>query len=761
MPTLSTTSLTRVSLQLIAPLVGSVAIVALLFAGFQVRDQNRALNRDLDRRSEVLAASLQESIEGDLAKHADSALRRMMTRLTQRDHIAGIAVVDADGQPLAMSSGLDSGVRGRMERLATHCTSDAGCHERFKTSDAHLALYSLPVAVHGQPSGALVVLTDATYIAEATFRLWRATLLHAALETLLIGLFALVLINWTFRVSIGRIVTWMRSLRVGGTTGLVPPSGSGLLAPLRREAAQLAESLDAARFAAVEEARLREAAASTWTAERLRASVQANVKNATVFVIANREPYMHVRGPTGVQVIVPASGVVTALEPVLAACDGTWIASGSGNADREFVDANDQLRAPPDDPHYTLRRVWLTEAEEVGYYLGFSNEGLWPLCHIAHTRPVFRPEDWEQYQRVNRKFAAVALEEMAAIEAPMVLVQDYHFALLPQLIKEQRPDARVCIFWHIPWPTAETFRICPWQRDLLKGLLGADLIGFHVQAHCNNFLESVDRALEARTDWDRFAVNRRGHRTLVRPFPISTTFVEPKPEADLPTERATLRKKVLSDAGLDVRHVGIGVDRIDYTKGIPERFTAIERFLDEHPDYVGEFSFVQLGAPSRTDIAQYGDILRQVRDQAQRINTKFRAAKAKPIVFLEGHHNREEIMRWYRAADICMVTSLHDGMNLVAKEFIAARDDDRGVLILSAFAGASRELPDALVVNPYDVAQVAAAIKTAIEMPADEQERRMVRMRHVVRERNIYRWAANLMAALAEIRTEQPERVET
>jgi trehalose-6-phosphate synthase len=749
-----TQSLTRISVGVVAPLVLSVAIVSLVFAGYQVRAQAQSMRNDLVRRSEALAETLEESVESDMARHGDSALSHTINRLGHREHIEGIGVFDPFGATLAVTTGLAPDLRGRMQTASTSCHQDSGCHSFFTDHDTLLHLLVQPLEVRDDPAGSLVFVDDASYIAAATQRIWRDTLLHAGLQAMLISLLAVVLIQWTFRTSITRIANWMRSLRIGGTERLTPPRGSSLLGPVAHEAAQMAESLDAARTAAVEEARLREAAESTWTAERLRVSVHAKLQDAPVFVISNREPVMHVRNQGQIQALVPASGVVTALEPVVTACDGTWIASGTGSADREVVDEHDRIRVPPDDPHYTLRRVWLSKDEEQGYYYGFSNEGLWPLCHIAHTRPIFRPEDWQYYESVNQKFAQVALDEMAGLESPIVLIQDYHFALLPRLIKDKRPDARVAIFWHIPWPNPEAFRICPWQRDLLKGLLGADLIGFHIQAHCNNFLESVDRALEARTDWEHFSVNRQGHLTLVRPFPISVAYTEPKPKADLQSDFAATRKKVLADLGINVRFLGVGVDRVDYTKGILERFAAIERFLDENPGYQGDFSFVQVGAPSRTNIKRYHDLVAEVHDEAQRINNRFRSAAARPIVLLERHHDHEEINRFYRAADFCLVTSLHDGMNLVAKEFVAAREDERGALILSTFTGASRELPDALVVNPYDVEQVAVAIRTAIEMSAEDQEVRMARMRRVVREQNIYRWAGNLMSALAEIRIE-------
>lgn len=751
----------RLSMRLVAPLVLSVAVVSLIFAAYQVRTQDRTLRRDLQRRAEVLGQSLQDDFEGEISAHSGAAIHRTIEHLGHRDHILGIAVFDPEGKPLGSSAGLDFGILNRSAQFAQSCESDSGCHE-FVDSEQYgqIHVYALPIRSNDALVGSLALVSDASFIQQSTRRMWRDTLVHAALQTLLIALLALIMTRWVFRDSIARVAGWMRSLRLGKATAQ-PPGGAGILAPVTHEAAQMAQSLDAARAAADEEARLREAGESMWTAERLRVSVLGKLQDAALFVISNREPYIHVRNQdNAIHTIVPASGVVTALEPVVLACDGTWIAHGSGNADREVVDSHDHIRVPPDDPHYTLRRVWLSKEEENGYYYGFANEGLWPLCHIAHTRPLFRPDDWFQYQRVNEKFAKVAVEELRGTESPVVLVQDYHFALLPRLIKEQRPDARIAIFWHIPWPNSEVFRICPWQRELLNGLLGADLIGFHIQAHCNNFLETVDRALEANTDRERFAVSRQGHQTLVRPFPISVAYADPKHKGDLPNERASVRRKILDELGLDVRYLGVGVDRVDYTKGIVERFWAIERMLDEHPYYQGEFSFIQVAAPSRTTIRRYSDLLVEVREEAQRINNKYKSAKSKAIVLLERHHDHHEIERFYRAADLCLVTSLHDGMNLVAKEFVATRDDERGVLILSAFTGAARELADALIVNPYDVEQLATAIYTGLNMSSDEQEKRMAAMRRVIREHNIYRWAGNLVTALSEIRIEKPEKVE-
>jgi trehalose-6-phosphate synthase len=501
---------------------------------------------------------------------------------------------------------------------------------------------------------------------------------------------------------------------------------------------------------------------SLWTAERLRVSLQKKLGGDALYVVSNREPYMHVfdARKEKIEMLVPASGLVTAREPVLQASEGLWIANGSGNADRETVDQNDHLRVPPHRPMYTLRRVWLSDEEERGYYEGFSNEGLWPLCHIAHTRPLFRPGDWMYYQRINQRFADVALSEMEGIKSPVLLVQDYHFALLARMVKEARPDVRVAMFWHIPWPNAEAFGICPWQRELVDGLLGADLVGFHIQTHCNNFLQTVDRAVEALTDWDRFEVSRKGHITRVRPYPISVEFPTESQSGQVIRISGEGRGALFASLGVEASVLAVGVDRVDYTKGIIERFRGIERFLELYPLYQRRFCFVQIGAPSRTDIPRYQQFLEEVSAEAERINARFQAGRWKPIVLLKRHHSHEEIAKYFRAASVCLVTSLHDGMNLVAKEFVVARDDNRGALILSTFAGAAQELPDALLVNPYDVDQLASAIHQALEFTEEEQAVRMSRMRKNVCEHNIYRWAATLLSDLTEIRVENGERTE-
>ncbi len=581
-------------------------------------------------------------------------------------------------------------------------------------------------------------------------------ILRALLQAFVITLLSLCIVRWCVGGSVARTVAWLRELRMGRHHLRPAAEDPELLEPFEAEVSQFARSLEAARAAAAEEARLRDTAEALWTPERLRVHINRRLSGSRLFVLSNREPYSHVRQGKNIQVVVPPSGVVTAIEPILRACDGVWVAHGSGDADRETVDEFDRLSVPPEESHgYTLRRVWLTPEEEAGYYFGFANEGLWPLCHIAHQRPTFRPSDWQHYRAVNQKFADVLLEEMKYDREPAVLVQDYHFALVPLLVKEQRPDARVAIFWHIPWPNPEAFGICPQQRELLEGLLGADLIGFHIRAHCLNFLETVDRALESRVELERSAVNRNDHLTLVHPFPISIPFPDGRSaDPSLAEQRAALRKEL----GTEAEFIGVGVDRVDYTKGLLERLRGVDALLEQHPEYRKRLVFVQVGAPSRMQISAYQNLFAEVHKESERINQRWQEGRWQPILLLDRYHTHEQIDRLYRAADFCLVTPLHDGMNLVAKEFVAARQDEDGVLILSTFTGASRELVDALPVNPYDAMELAAAMRTAIEMPLEERRQRMRRLRRVVRENNVYRWAASLIAEMSEIRVPKRER---
>jgi trehalose 6-phosphate synthase len=450
-------------------------------------------------------------------------------------------------------------------------------------------------------------------------------------------------------------------------------------------------------------------------------------------------------------VLHPASGLVTALEPVMRACSGTWIAHGSGSADRATVDRRDRVRVPPGEESYLIRRVWLSPEEETGYYYGFSNEGLWPLCHIAHARPVFRAEDWQHYQAVNQKFADALCTEVDS-DDPIVLVQDYHFALVPRLIRERLPAATIIMFWHIPWPNSELFGICPWRDELLEGMLGASILGFHTQFHCNNFVDSVERFLETRIDREQQAVVQHGRSTRVRPYPISIDWPNRWSRKAPPV--SDCRSSVFEELGLTSDALlGVGVDRLDYTKGVAERLLAVERLLERFPAFRGRFTFVQLAAPSRTVIERYRELNENVEVVAARINERFAKGHYRPVILLRAHHEPPTVFRFYRAADVCYVSSLHDGMNLVAKEFVAAREDERGVLVLSQFTGAARELTEALVVNPYDLDEASSALATALTMSPDEQRDRIRSMRAFIAEFNVYRWAGRMLVDAARLRS--------
>ena len=746
----------RLSLRLILFLVVGISLVTFFIARNQVRSEKRGLRADLQRRAEILAESLQEIIEPALQKSSPARLRPIVEHYANKQQLAGVVIYDDRGRVLAESSTLVTRLTPPPVPLDEIKAGSPGVSRFLTLGGKPMNAYYVPLHRDGDIAGVLAIFHDASYIEAQSDAIWRDTIWHVVAQVLLIVLITVAIIRWTIILPISRTAQWMKDVRVGRAGPRPSLPAEDFLAPFSQEVVNLAKSLNEARASAEEEARLRETGESMWTAERLRVSIQSR-PFGSLFVVSNREPYMNVHRGKSIESLVPASGLVTALEPILRACDGTWIAFGSGDADKITVDEHDRLRVPPDHPEYTLRRVWLNKEEEHGYYYGFSNEGLWPLCHIAHTRPIFRATDWQSYQEANRKFADAVLEEMKGIEHALLLVQDYHFALLPKMIKEARPDIRVAIFWHIPWPNPEAFRICPWQREVLDGLLGADLVGFHIQAHCNNFLETVDAALESRIEWERFAVKRNNHTTLVRPFPISVDFRESQSEPGDSVSPYELRAALLKNLGIKASFLGVGVDRIDYTKGIVERLRGVERFLEKYPVYRKQFTFVQIGAPSRTNIPRYDDLGRAVEAVANRINARFQTADWKPIVMLTRHHDHNEIQPYYRAADLCMVTSLHDGMNLVAKEFIASREDEGGALILSQFTGAARELRDAIIVNPYDAEQLADSIELALEMSPDDRRERMKRMRRIVKEHNVYRWAGNLIAELAEIRVNEPE----
>jgi trehalose 6-phosphate synthase len=719
----------RLKLRLLAAIWLPLTVILAAFGYVGVARERTRLTTDLERRAWLLGESLKEAIEPLIEKGSTTQISRIAQRFSEPDR--GVAVYDRSGRLIAASPAWVP--RQQASPSVTAALATVAPQRGFLTiGDRSMYEYAVPLLADDRARGEIADLVR--------LHAMRFLVLVAAMSIM-----TLVVLRRSVTNPMQRMAEWARQLRAGQPGPPPEMPDPALFGPIASEVSDLARSLAKARAAIAEEARLRLRGEAVWTEERLGQVARARLGDRPLVVVSNREPVSHMWRGRQIIPLTPASGVVTAMEPVMRACGGVWVAHASGDADREVVDERGMVRLPPDAPRYTLKRLWLSAEEEAGYYYGFANEGLWPLCHIVHARPTFRPEDWRQYAAVNSKFADAVLEVIAETDDPAILIQDYHFALLPRLIKEKRPDAHVALFWHIPWPNAEAFGICPWQTEILDGMLGADLVGFHTQFHCNNFLETVDRVVEARIDWEHFSVARSQHVTLVKPFPISVAprFIDEPP--------ATSRAALLQELGIDVEFLGVGVERIDYTKGLPERFAAIRRFFTQYPDYRGRMTFVQLAAPSRSRITRYRALEEELDQVAGEINGELGSGSWRPIVLLKGHHDHRDVWPFYRWADFCMVTSLHDGMNLVAKEFVSVRDDGDGVLILSRFTGAARELRDALLVNPYDVDEMAEAIRGAVTMPPGERRSRMARMREVVREYNIYRWAGRLLGELARL----------
>jgi trehalose 6-phosphate synthase len=487
------------------------------------------------------------------------------------------------------------------------------------------------------------------------------------------------------------------------------------------------------------------------TKEQLKQIIQNELGDAKLIIASNREPYIHTYEGSKIKTRRPSGGAVTALDPIMRACGGTWVAHGSGNADKEKADKDGRIQVPEDNPSYTLKRLWLSKKQERGYYYGFSNEALWPLSHIAYTRPIFRKEDWRMYKEVNKKFAEAIIEEKkrSKNEKILVWIQDYHLSLTAKYIKEKAPDIICAYFWHIPWPNPEAFRINPFKKEIIEGFLANDLVGFHIRYHCDNFIETVEREIEAKIDRERYSVIKEGHETLIRSFPISVDF---NYISDLTSSAETDKriKELKKDLSLEDKLVFLGCDRVDYTKGIPERLIAFDKFLDKYPEYKNKAVFIQIGAVSRILIQAYKDINGRINQLVEEINWKHSTSSWAPIIFSKEFIPYEDILAFYRLADIIVVSSLHDGMNLVAKEFISSRSDESGAVILSQFTGSARELQEAIFINPYDINEVVKTFKQVADMRKKEKKRRMKILRDIVSENNIYKWSADVIMELSK-----------
>jgi trehalose 6-phosphate synthase len=741
----------KINLALILSIIVAVGIVAFAFTAFEISTERQKLNNELQSNTIRVGEDFYKNYLKNLETGDSLRLRKITDSVIHQYNFSGIAVYYNRDSIIPLNDSVRSFLEHSSDFIARSISADSSMGTMTKMSGRKVYEYSRIIKRPDKPSIAVIYYADAEYIKNIINSIWLGNFVRWFIQALVISIVTLLILRWGILTPLNRIVEWVKAARFGNVEQIKKRPPISFLEPLYKEISGIAQAMQEAKAIAQEEARLRTTAEAIWTPERLNEEMKQVLQNKMMVVVSNREPYMHVHAGKEIKCIVPASGMVTAMEPILKACGGLWIASGSGDADKETVDTNDKVQVPPYEEKYTLRRVWLTKEQEDHFYYGFSNEGLWPLCHIAHTRPVFRNEDWEYYSEVNAMYARAVLEEIKNEEDPFILVQDYHFALLPKLIKEQRPDAKVAIFWHIPWPNPESFGICPWQKELLSGMLGADLIGFHTQYHCNNFLETVNKTLESRVIWENFSVKIGNQFTLVKPFPISIAFTLKDYDYNNDNEPKQDPSEILKQYGINAQYMGIGVDRIDYTKGLIEKFLAIERFLEKNPFYQGQFTFVQIGAPSRSLLKTYADTISAVEHEANRINWKFKSKNWQPILFLKKHHSHEEITPFYKSANICMVTSLHDGMNLVAKEFIAARNRNDGVLILSQFAGASQELLGAMIINPYDIEQTADAIKGALEMPKEQQMHKMKQMRRVIMGHNVYSWAAGILRTMASI----------
>jgi trehalose 6-phosphate synthase len=732
----------RQAIRFVVPLL---AVLALLAWGASVlvnSTSRRWFDEDVDLRARLAVRGAREGLAEHWRRGDRAALQRILESITRDERITAAAACGPNLETLAATPGYPEGLGCEdfgAEARAGMGEGAAGAHpwrRDFLLPGGRVHVNALPILADSGPPGIVILVHDMSFAdrREAATR-WFMVLAFAFMA-ILAALVTTLAARFSWR-------SWTAELR-GLLRGTPPPPE---FRPVLRDVRDLV-----ARLAVESGAH----GGGAWTPERLRQTLRQRLHGETVTVVANREPYIHERDGDGtVRVLHPASGLVTAIEPVMRACSGVWVAHGSGSADRQAADHRGRLRVPPGEESYTLRRVWLSPEEESGYYYGFSNEGLWPLCHLAHARPIFRSEDWAHYRNVNRKFADAVAEEVDGPD-PIVLVQDYHLALLPRLIRERLPRATILTFWHTPWPNPELFGICPWHKDLLEGMLGSSILGFHTQQHCNNFLDAVDRYLESRLDREQRAVVQHGRTTLIRAYPISIEWPNRWLRGSPPVPEC--RAAVFAELGLPPDALlGVGVDRLDYTKGIEERLLAVERLLERSPHWAGRLVFAELAAPSRTAIARYQELNRNVEQLAARINERFGRAGYRPVHLLRRHHEPPAVFRFYRAADVCYVSSLHDGMNLVAKEFVAARDDERGVLVLSCFTGAARELTEALIVNPYDIDSASLALASALSMSPQEQADRMRAMRQFLAEFNVYRWAGQILIDAARVR--QRERL--
>lgn len=718
----------KLSLRFILPLVVVLSLVAYLLVPVVDSLTLKWFKRDLDLRAELIGRSVNGSLL-NLSNMSGKEVTNLFEGYTQDERLLAVGFCDSMDKLIHKTS--------HFPKYLSCLSSGKDSLVTLTEGPVHVAF--IPSSLKGE-AGNLIFVHDLSFVQRRSDATRNYIIVFFLALALIISFLTVLIVQLSWRGWVSSI----RSLIKGdGIFSLMALKPNPEINPIAKELRLLVRDLERER-------KIRDESQISWSPGTLKEILNKELSGDEVLILSNREPYIHTRRDGKVEVQVPASGLVTALEPIMRACSGTWIAHGSGNADKEHVDKKDHVLVPPENPAYRIRRVWLTDEEEKGYYYGFSNEGLWPLCHISHTRPTFRTADWEQYRKVNEKFANAVVEE-ALTDDPVILIQDYHFALAPKMIRERLPKATIITFWHIPWPNAESFGICPWREEIIEGMLGSSILGFHTRFHCNNFFDAADRYLECRIDRDTSIISFQKKLTAVKAYPISIEWPARwmRDISSVFDSRSLIRAK--NNISPEIK-IGVGVDRMDYTKGILERFMAVERLFELHPQHVGKFSFIQIAAPTRGAITQYQHFETDVRALAKKINERFGREGYQPIILLVQHHEPPEVFRYFRGSELCFVSSLHDGMNLVAKEFICSRDDEQGVLILSQFAGASKELPESLVVNPYNIDQCANALALALNMPIAEQKERMRNLRAQVQENNVFRWAGKMLMDAARMR---------
>lgn len=480
---------------------------------------------------------------------------------------------------------------------------------------------------------------------------------------------------------------------------------------------------------------------------RMRSFIKDNFAEKNLIVASNREPYIHKKSGLSIKVEKPAGGVVSALDDILKVTGGTWVAWGSGSGDRDVVDNKICVRVPPENPFYTLKRVWLTPSEADNYYHGYSNQVLWPLCHITLDRVYFRKRFWEDYKRVNQYFADAIFEE--ADKDSIVWVHDYHLCLVPLLLREKMPYLTVAHFWHIPWPDWSVFRVCPHAKEILEGLLGNDLIGFQIPLFVKNFLDCVRECLDADIDYQRAAINYKGHTTRLKSFPISIDYEKFNSMASSKNTDPAI-KNIKEDRGITDEYIGIGVDRLEYTKALLKRLQAINLFFERYERFRKKFTFIQIAIPTRIK-EPYISYKKTVEELILKINEKYSGGGWKPIIYIDNKVEHKDLVAYYRMADVAIISSVYDGMNLVAKEYVASQVDENGVLILSELAGAAEELNGAMLVNPYDIEGFSDCIREALIMPEKEKRARMKALRMQITENDIYKWILDFLHEISKI----------